>query len=159
MWSEKTWMCPGLTVPVLCGRGALPQPVQTPVQSVLDPVLGARRVLHLHRSASADAPETEQVCFKHQHYDTYQSVPPPHAALHGPITSVCTPAIRLSMDGVCYRCVFCMRSSSMEMSGNISKEGGKKHTGLLVAALHCCFVIVCLCSWNVRRKCETWLDV
>lgn len=46
-----------LTVPVVSCCWALSQPVQTPVQSMLDPVLCARGVLHLHRSGSAEGRE------------------------------------------------------------------------------------------------------
>lgn len=42
-----------LTVPVVSRCGTLSQPVQTSVQSVLDPVLRAGGVLHLHHSGSA----------------------------------------------------------------------------------------------------------
>lgn len=43
-----------LTVPVVSRCWALSQPVQTSVQSVLDPVLCARGVLHLPHSGSAE---------------------------------------------------------------------------------------------------------
>lgn len=66
-WSDQCWSQPrtpqagtargvcrcSLTVPVVSCCGTLSQPVQTSVQSVLDPVLCAGGVLHLHHSGSA----------------------------------------------------------------------------------------------------------
>lgn len=59
-----------VTVPVVRCHGALSQPIQTPVQSVLDPVLGAGRVLHGHQSGSEEEQERRLVitqCAKPTH--------------------------------------------------------------------------------------------
>ncbi len=64
-----------LTVPVVSCCGALPQPVQTPVQSMLDPVLRARRVLHLHPSASVERREIQLILIKTRHATPHSGIP------------------------------------------------------------------------------------
>lgn len=83
-----------LTVPVAGWGRPFPQPVQTHVQSVLDPVLGARGVLHHGCSGSAQGQEIELgvIFIIWKYIDTcYVSLVQVHIVLRGLLEGVQTP--------------------------------------------------------------------
>lgn len=130
------------TVPVLCCCGALSQPIQTPVQSMLDPVLCAWGVLHLHHSGSVEGWRRQTILSMSVQY--YRIIFK-FICLH----AQCAHTYSLFMDSIYYHIMFCM-TADPAVSMKITLRRYTNHEGIFLRKSRHTVVCAVLLTWFLK---------